>query len=159
MDSSFHSIWFEWSHHIPTTIISDSSFFCHQGAHRFRLWSWMDSSSPHNRNCGSQYRVNVWQFLFAYFHCCNEGDVPRQWITAFRSWLDISYLFRQARNDTSHDTVRVKRNTFNSDSLWPSWGRGSREKFELNHWEHSLNIDRQEDCQYVHDEVVAVSCG
>ncbi len=83
-DASFHDIWFEWSIHMPTTIFSASSIFCHHGALRFRFWSQMDSSIPHNRNCVSQYRVNVWWFVLAYLHCCNGGDVPRQWNHGFQ---------------------------------------------------------------------------
>ncbi len=34
-------------------------FFCHQGILRFEIWSQMDSSSPHGRNCGSQFLINL----------------------------------------------------------------------------------------------------
>ena len=79
---------FDFSRHLVWVVTSYTynhyfwlfKFLATRGAHRSKICSRsrIDSSSPHNCNCGSQYRVNVWWFLFAYFHCCNEGDVPRQ---------------------------------------------------------------------------------
>ncbi len=66
---------FVWSHHISTTIFLTLQFFCHQGAYRSKILSWMDSSSYPDRNCGSQYRLHMRWFFFFYSHCHNGGDV------------------------------------------------------------------------------------
>ncbi len=52
----------------PRPLFLTLQFFFHQGAHMSKILSRMDSTSPHDRNCGSQYRVNVFLqgMIFAF---------------------------------------------------------------------------------------------